>query len=548
MRHLILSLFLLLLIAPLSAQQWSPEHVDVLTDKECYLAGERLCVRVDVTLPDGTASPSRVAYVEVADTRQLHAQAMVNLLEGQGWAEIALPATMHSGCYQLTAYTRAMCNFGAETFFTSLIGVINGEQLSRRDDVLFLPYSADSIHGELSYDLLTSNVYAPGADITVQLPTATASNLAMTVEASPLFVQFGDGSIPNPRVLEPSNPSNSSNLSNSSNPSNPQTALYYTPELEGHLVRAVSSLQLSADEKLPPIRQSRLALVGKMASLFDGQPQPDGSFLYYTTGIYGKLPTLINAYDYSGRAVPMQLASPYLQVLPKSLPTLQVYCQEPSLNTRATAARQQAAASRWLGTDSLAHSTGFMSHEPRRFYDHDEYTQMSTIREVLLEFVKGVQRRKEMSVSMLFTQEEETQQYSNWPALVLLDGMPVYDIDEILDYDAHLVKYVQIYSGRFNFGNSCCQGVISFITRGGRLSNYKLDAGSHLMSYSFPQDRPAFQRQIPLEQGTLLWQPSVRTPQFTFPAPATPGRYLINVQGRTPEGTPLKVYTEFEVR
>lgn len=558
MRHIILSLILLLLIAPISAQQWSPEHVDALTDKECYLAGERLCVRVDVTMPDGTASPSRVAYVEIADTRQLHAQAMVNLTDGQGWAEIALPATMHSGCYQLTAYTRAMRNFGTDTFFTSLIGVINGEQLSRRDDILFLPYSPDSIHGQLSYDLLTANVYAPGADIILQLPTTSAAgDLAVTVEASPLICNVqNSGMNENENVVNPPQANNLSTPSNSQTTLNTQlstldsklSALNYTPELEGHLVRAVTSLQLSDNDTLPLIRQSRLALVGKMASLYDGQRQPDGSFLYYTNGIYGKLPTLVNAYDYSGRAVPMQLVSPYMQVLPKSLPTLQVYCQEQTLAARASAARRQAAATRWLGTDSLAHSTGFMSQEPRRFYDLDEYTQMSTIREVLLEFVKGVQRRKETGVSMLFTQMEETSQYSTWPALVLLDGMPVYDIDEILDYDAHLVKYVQIYSGRFNFGNSCCQGVISFITRGGRLSNYKLDSGSHLMSYAFPQDHPAYQRQIPLEQGTLLWQPSVRTPQLTFPAPAAPGHYLINVQGRTPEGTPLKLYTEFDVR
>lgn len=550
MRHIIIYIYCLLLCAPLAAQQWSAERVDVLTDKACYLAGERLCVRVDVTIPNGSASPSRVAYVEVADTRQLHAQAMVNLTDGQGWAEIALPATMHSGSYQLTAYTRAMRNFGTDTFFTSLIGVVNGEQLSRRDDVLFLPYSPDSIHGKFSYDLLTSNVYAPGADITVQLP---AGSLAVTVEASPLLCNLGmrneDLGINNVNDVNPQQTNNLSNPSNSQTTLNSQLSiLNYTPELEGHLVRAITSLQVSPTDTIPSIRQSRLALVGKMAMLYDGQPQADGSFLYYTNGIYGKLPTLVNAYDLNGRAVPMQLCSPYAQVLPKSLPPLQVYCQESALVARASAARQQAAASRWLSTDSLEHSTGFMSQEPRYFYDLDEYTHMSTIREILLEFVRGVQRRKENGTTMLFAVEADTHQYSRWPALVLLDGMPIYDIDEILDYDAHLVKYVQIYTGRFNFGNSCCQGVISFITRGGRLSNYRLDSGSHLMSYSFPQDHPAWQRHTPLEQGTLLWQPSVQTPQLTFPAPATPGHYLINVQGRTPEGSPMLIYTEFEVR
>ncbi len=542
----ILSLLLLFLAPTLFAQQsllsLPQEHVAAFTDKECYLAGERLCVRVDVTLPDGSASPSAVAYVEVADTRQLYAQAMVYLTQGQGWAELSLPTTMHSGTYQLTAYTRALRNFGPDTFFSTLVGVINGEQLSRRDDILFLPYSPDSVSGQLSYDLLTANVFSPGDPITLHLPQGEQQDkldYAVTIEGSNLFV----------RLDEPANhqnPETSKTQAHSSHSS--LTSGSFMPELEGHIVRAITSLQLSPTDSLSIIRQSRLALVGKMASLFDGQQQSDGSFLYYTTGIQGHLPTLVNAYDYNGRAVPMQLTTPYAQVLPRTLPTLRVFCQEPDLLARATAARYQAVVTHQLNIDSLAHSVGFMSQEPRFFYDLDEYTQMSTIREVLLEFVKGVQRRREDGVSMLFTTLEETHKYSNWPALVLLDGMPVYDIDEILDYDAHLVRYVQIYTGRFSFGNTCCQGVISFITRGGRLSNYKLDAGSHLMSYDFPQDHPSYQCQIPLNQGTILWAPSVHTSQLTFPAPNTPGRYYINIQGRTTDSTPLHLYTIFEVR
>lgn len=69
--------------------------------------------------------------------------------------------------------------------------------------------------------------------------------------------------------------------------------------------------------------------------------------------------------------------------------------------------------------------------------------------------------------------------------MVLLDGMPVYDIDELLDYDAHLIRYVQIYSCDYSFGNSICSGVISFITRSGRLANYRLKDGERLVRYAF---------------------------------------------------------------
>ena len=93
-------------------------------------------------------------------------------------------------------------------------------------------------------------------------------------------------------------------------------------------------------------------------------------------------------------------------------------------------------------------------------------------------------------MNRLFTRFENENGYSDWPALVLLDGMPVHDMDDILEYDARLLKYIEIYNQVFTFGSSVCQGVISFVSHQGRLSNYKLDEGSKLVMYDFPQDHP----------------------------------------------------------
>lgn len=533
-------LVLMLMTAFTSASaQTLMERVRTLTDKQCYLAGERLCVRVDVLMGEPSSdgswvpSPSRVAYLELSDAQQMVTQAMVSLTDGQGWAEIPLPGRMHSGCYQLTAYTRNMRNFGPEVFGRSVIGVINGEQLSRRDNVRFVPDSLLVEEADQSaLSLAQLSRVAPMGEVTLTLPEASAQGCAITVEQNGLLTNVPYLQLSNDMQLPVSSPE----------------TLTYAPELEGHIVTA----QLAV-ESAPNLLYSRLALVGKSASIYDGQRQADGTHLYYTSGIYGNLPTLVSAYDYDGHAVPMQLLSPYAQELPKSLPELRVSCTEPQLLSRASAARRQAVVNDWLHTDTLQHSLGFMSATPRYFYDLDEYTHMSSIRELIVEFVRGVKRQKEGGVNMLFTVDPETHSYSRWPALVLLDGMPVYDIDEILEYDAHLVKYVQIYTGRFTFGQTCCQGVISFVTRGGRLSNYKLDAGSHLVSYAFPQDHPHYAAHSTAcppsgcPHSTLLWEPAARGLSYTFRAPAAPGRYQVTIQCYQADGSPLCQRYEFEV-
>lgn len=398
------------------------EQVTAVSDRPLYLAGERFGVSINVTI-GGEPSPSRVAYVEIADTKHLAAQCMVKLTNGQGRGEIALPTQMHSGCYQLSVYTRAMRNFDADVFCRQLIGVVNGEQLSRNDDLRIIPSDDDAIVADI----------APA---------------------------------------QPSVPSNATIAS-------PQ----YAPEIEGHIVMAKGSGENEAS-----VVRSRLALIGKSASLYDGQRQSDGSFLYYTNDIYGQQTVLVNGFDAQGRMVPMQLQSPYAALLPQQLPTLTIHCQHEALRQRATKARQQALLNQQLDADTLQRVASFLSQEPDRLYDLDEWTQMNSVKELLLEFVKGIKREKHDGMSELYTYDASTRSYSKWPALVLLDGMPIYDIDEILSYDAHLIRYVQIYSRDYSFGNSICSGVISFITRSGRLTNYRLKDSEHLMRYAFPEE------------------------------------------------------------
>lgn len=515
---------LLAVITPLRAQ-YLCEQVMALTDKDCYLSGERLCVRVDVTLAGGVASPSRVAYVEIADHRQLYAQAVLYLTDGQGWAEIPLPAGMHSGCYQLTAYTSCLRNFGEKCFFRSQVGIINGERLSRRDNIRFLPYARYVSNRELRYELLPKFTYHAGEEVTLMLPPADGRGCAVSLGHSGVHTHLPQGqpSVPSDSVLGPE--------------------MRFFPEYEGHIVNARRT-----DDSKRDVFSSRLVMVGKAATLYDGRLQSDSStYSYFTQDLSGRLPTIVDAYDREGGSVPLQLSSPFARCLPQPLPLLDVYCQEAELIARATDARHIDAVSRWKMADTLACTLGYMSQEPDYCYDLDEYANMSSIREILIEFVQGVTRRKENGVNKLFTIDRITRQYSSWPALVLLDGLPVYDIDDILEYDSHLVRYVHIYTGNFFFGRSCCQGIISFVTRGGRLSNYKLDAAMHLLSYSFPQDHPVFEPYSVSSHGTLMWCPSVRSRQMVFEAPSAAGTYQICVQGRDSSGQPFRHQVEIVV-
>lgn len=513
MNRIISLLFLLCSFLTLSAQ----EVASAITDKDCYLTGERLHIRIDVKDQAQQPSLSKVAYVEISDEHRICAQGMAQLTDGIGWADIALPATMHSGNYQLSVYTRVMRNQPQETYFRKMISVVNMLRVVRADNIVYLPL--DSM--PQLYIARPTTVCKPGEELRL--------SIASEYQQGTLTLMRKDLQTPAYDQLPALKPSAEKRQQD------------FIPEAEGHIV-------IARPTGTQPVELTRLVMVGRMAAIYDGQWQADGTWHYYTHGLNGNLPTLLNCYDHEGKPVGMEFVSPFAKVLPQALPQLQVYTNEQDLQRRSLSAQREQIVSEWQSIDSLSLASDYLSSEPHHSYDLDEYTKFSTIREILIEFVKGVHRAKVGGVNQLFTFDPETHKFSRWPALVLLDGMPVYDIDEVLEYDARLLKYVQIYTDRYTFGSTMCQGIISFISQRGRLSNYKIDAGSHLVSYQFPQDHPAFIAPAENTAGTLYWNPCTTGASITLTAPAEAGTYELIRQRFLPDGSAEKSIEEVIIK
>ena len=120
-------------------------------------------------------------------------------------------------------------------------------------------------------------------------------------------------------------------------------------------------------------------------------------------------------------------------------------------------------------------------------YNLDEYRQFFTIREVLLEYVMYVKKEKIDGVQRLIVRKGEEQYNEILPTLVLIDGMPVNDIERLLNYDARRIHYINIYGGQYTFGVGIYNGILSFITRSGRLTNYPTEPNVQYVVYEFPE-------------------------------------------------------------
>jgi hypothetical protein len=114
------------------------ERMYIATDKECYLSGENVWLSAFCfDLNTGAASNgSAVAYIELQNLSRSLVQAKIKLSLGRGSGHLALPLTLPTGIYRLTAYTRYMLSEDKEIFYARYITVYNPQTSLRSDNVI----------------------------------------------------------------------------------------------------------------------------------------------------------------------------------------------------------------------------------------------------------------------------------------------------------------------------------------------------------------------------------------------------------------------------
>ena len=141
MKKILSALLLLLGIVAAHAQQPFKEFIYAQTDKNFYLAGERLWFKL-YNLDENNRlmqGGSRVAYVQLVGDTPNTVQCTVEI-DSTATADgvLELPFTIPSGRYKLCAYTRNMLNMGEQALFSKTIHVFNALRYEKQTDKVSL--------------------------------------------------------------------------------------------------------------------------------------------------------------------------------------------------------------------------------------------------------------------------------------------------------------------------------------------------------------------------------------------------------------------------
>ncbi len=126
---LLFGLFVTALMAQVATKTNVREEVVLITDRDLYLSGENIWFNAFISVNSISASRqlSNVLYIELFQNKQALVKKKFQIVEGSVQGMLLIPEELPSANYYLRAYTQYQRNFAPETFFTSLLTIINPE-------------------------------------------------------------------------------------------------------------------------------------------------------------------------------------------------------------------------------------------------------------------------------------------------------------------------------------------------------------------------------------------------------------------------------------
>ncbi|WP_336514820.1 hypothetical protein [Pollutibacter soli] len=214
--------------------------------------------------------------------------------------------------------------------------------------------------------------------------------------------------------------------------------------------------------------------------------------------------------------------------------------------------------------DTLSIDTTTFYTRPDKRYYLDDYTRFTTMEEVLREYVQWVNVKKQADNFHLTVYDEERKVIMSDDPLVLMDGVPVFRINKVLELNPLKMQKLDVIAKKYVLGNTSFDGILNFVSFNGDLEGLTLDRNATVVDYDGLQLKREFYspvyngldstvESIPDFRTTLYWNPEVKlkngTPvNFSFYSGDLKGNYIVVLEGLSGQGVSGEAVTRFTVK
>ena len=535
------------------------ERTYLSTDKEVYVAGDALwysafCVDAAKGTP---SSVSDIAYVELHGNGMLAATGKVALVNGRGAGRLELPASLPTGNYRLVAYTaqnKAESGYDYTGLASKTVSVFNVFSTERVKDGVEVVADAEYASTAAAAPVMPAGVEVVWSDGAVKVVNKTGKAVSLSVS-----VYHDDG------ILSPENPT-IADFTAACAQVGPRTLdSRVIPDYEGEIIRGrITGLDPEALQALTG-HYAFLSTASDKSDVYASSIDGTGRLVFYTGNLFGDKECIceIEGIDPSLNCF-IELESPFVNAPVSDVAPL-----------RMTASLQSALQDRSFGMqverrfladtlyDFLPVRDNGLFEEEEIVYPLDDYTRFTTMEEVFVEFIPEIRarRRSDGSRDIQILLMKGTQSlFSQGQSLMLLDGVPVFDQQKIMDYDPLLVESIHIYPRTHYIGTRVYDGIANFVTYKHNLPAFHFGGNARVIDWqgaSWPmamtgaalRERP----DIPDYRQTICWHPLLDVApgaELAVPCklPDYKGRFIVVVEGLSADGTPVRAASAFELR
>lgn len=336
----------------------------------------------------------------------------------------------------------------------------------------------------------------------------------------------------------------------------------FLPELYGHIVTAkvINTITNTPAKDIV----TYFGIPGKRVQLYASKSDTLGRVLYNTNDFYGPSEIVVQTNTQVDSNYRIDVQSPFSEqysktTLPKlSLaPAVKSALEDHSLSVQVSNIYSATKIKRFFVPN--ADTTAFY-YKPYKSYKLDDFTRFTTMEEVLREYVSEVnivRRQDHFHIKVL-----NDQGFLDGDPMVMLDGVPVFNIDKVFNIDPLKVRRLEVIRDKYYWGPSVEEGILSFTTYKGDLGGVDLDPRAVVVDYEglqlqrefyspvYGTDADAASR-IPDFRNVLYWSPDVVAKgknSVSFYTSDQPGTYIGVVQGLNSNGDAASKYFTFEVK
>ena len=331
-------------------------------------------------------------------------------------------------------------------------------------------------------------------------------------------------------------------------------ALEFLPEYEGHIVRGKISRR-NTGAPAPGI-DAYLSIPGKQFEFNASRSDKNGDVQFIVRNFTGSNEVIVQTNYETDSVYRIDISNPFSDKTSSwNLVPFDISSDRKNdIQLRLLGAQAQNA----YQPEKLREFINYTSADTNAFYGVpdkkywlDDYVRFVTMEEVMREYVEEVRIKKRREDFHFDVKNTPYKSFFDEDPLVLLDGVPVFNINKIVAFDPLKVKKIDVVAQRYYYGHLVNNGIVSFSTYDGDLGGYQLDPNTLVVEYAGLQLQRQFyspqyenvnlDSRIPDFRNVLYWNPDVNTDNsgkgsVTFFTSELPGTYAVIVQGITTDG------------